>query len=72
MTESTDTRKERALLAGLCALSMDQSERSSDVTMEELAALVETAGGEVVVTLIQNRPSPDPEAWQARPVRPSR
>ena len=63
MTESTDTRKERALLAGLCALSMDQSERSSDVTMEELAALVETAGGEVVVTLIQNRPSPDPHSF---------
>lgn len=31
--------------------------------MEELAALVETAGGEVVVTLIQNRPSPDPRSF---------
>ena len=31
--------------------------------MEELAALVETAGGEVVVTLIQNRPFPEPRSF---------
>ncbi len=31
--------------------------------MEELAALVETAGGEVIITLIQNRPSPDPRSF---------
>ena len=42
---------------------MDYSERSSDSSMEELAALVETAGGEVIVTLIQNRPSPDPRSF---------
>ena len=42
---------------------MDYSERSSDSSMEELAALVETAGGEAIVTLIQNRPSPDPRSF---------
>ena len=42
---------------------MDYSERSSDSSMEELAALVETAGGEIIVTLIQNRPSPDPRSF---------
>ena len=42
---------------------MDYSERCSDSSMEELAALVETAGGEVIVTLIQNRPSPDPRSF---------
>lgn len=31
--------------------------------MEELAALVETAGGEVIVTLIQNRPTPEPRSF---------
>lgn len=31
--------------------------------MDELAALVETAGGEVVIKLIQNRPSPDPRTF---------
>ena len=51
------------LMAGLNAQSMDYSERSSDSSMEELAALVETAGGEVIVTLIQNRPSPDPRSF---------
>ena len=34
-----------------------------DVSMEELAALVETAGGEVVVTLIQSRPTPEPRSF---------
>ena len=42
---------------------MDRAERSSDISMEELAALVETAGGEVIVTMIQNRPSPDPRSF---------
>ena len=31
--------------------------------MDELAALVETAGGEAVITLIQNRPSPEPRSF---------
>ena len=31
--------------------------------MEELAALVETAGGEAVALLLQNRPSPDPRCF---------
>jgi GTP-binding protein HflX len=42
---------------------MDKKERSSDSSMEELAALVETAGGEVVVTLLQNRAAPDPKSF---------
>ena len=58
--QQTETKRERAILAGLSASSMDEHERSTDVSMEELAALVETAGGETVAILIQNRPSPDP------------
>ncbi len=38
-------------------------ERSDDNSMEELAALVETAGAEVVVTLIQNREAPEPRTY---------
>ena len=56
--ESIENKKERAVLAGLAAASMDIHERSSDVTMDELAALVETAGGEVAATMIQARPTP--------------
>lgn len=56
----TKKKKERAILAGLCASSMDENDRSSEISMEELAALVETAGGEVVAQIMQNRPTPDP------------
>ena len=58
-----ENKRERAVLAGLAAASMDAHERSSDVTMEELAALVETAGGEVIASMIQSRPSPDPRSF---------
>ena len=58
-----ENKKERAILAGLAAASMDEHERSSDVSMEELAALVETAGGETVAMLIQNRPTPEPRTF---------
>ncbi len=61
--EQTEIKKERAVLAGLAASSMDGKERSSEVSMEELAALVETAGGETVAMLIQSRPSPDPRCF---------
>ncbi len=61
--ENNDIKIERAVLAGLCANSMEQKERSSEVSMEELAALVETAGGEAVGMLIQNRPTPDPHSF---------
>ncbi len=61
--ENTTEKKERAILAGLSALSMDEHERSTEVSMEELAALVETAGGEAVAMLIQNRPTPEPRSF---------
>ena len=61
--ENTEIKKERAVLAGLSAASMDEHERSTDISMEELAALVETAGGEAVAMVIQNRPSPDPRSF---------
>ena len=62
-TEISENRKERAVLAGLAAASMEPSERSSEVSMEELAALVETAGGEAVAMLMQQRPTPDPRCF---------
>ena len=59
----TQNKKERAILAGLAAASMDERERSSEISMAELAALVETAGGETVITLIQSRPTPEPRSF---------
>ena len=61
--QNTQEKKERAVLAGLAAQSMDEHERSTDISMEELAALVETAGGETVAMLLQNRPTPDPRSF---------
>ena len=61
--ENNDIKTERAVLAGLSAGSMDISERSTDISMQELAALVETAGGEAVGMLVQNRPTPDPRSF---------
>ena len=61
--QNTQEKRERAILAGLAAQSMDEHERSSEVSMEELAALVETAGGETVAMLLQNRPAPDPRSF---------
>ena len=59
----TAVRKERAVLAGLSALSMEVRERSSDVSMDELASLVETAGGEPVAVIMQNLPSPNTHSF---------
>ena len=39
--ENTEIKRERAVLAGLSAASMDESERSTEISMEELAAHVE-------------------------------
>lgn len=61
--KETAVKKERAILAGLSASSMPENERSSDASMEELGALVETAGGEVVAMVTQSRPSPDPRSF---------
>ena len=56
-------KKERAILVGLSADSMEPEERSDDVTMAELAALLETAGGEAVGFSLQNRDTPDPGSF---------
>lgn len=61
--ENIEIKRERAALAGLSAASMDEHERSTEISMEELRALVETAGGETVAMIIQNRPSPDPRSF---------
>jgi len=51
--------KEKAVLAGLSANSMKEDERSTEISMEELAALVETAGGEAAAYVLQNKATPE-------------
>lgn len=54
-----EIKKEKAVLAGLSAFSMKEDERSTEISMEELGALVETAGGEVAAYLLQNKAAPE-------------
>lgn len=56
----TEKKMERAVCVGLNASCFEENEKSTDITMGELCALVETAGGEVAATLLQNRVTPDP------------
>ena len=60
---TNEKNKERAVLCGLAAACFAPGESSTDVSMAELAALVETAGGEPVAFLVQNRATPDPRSF---------
>ena len=51
--------KERVIIAGIHTGSRDYINDTTDESMRELTELVETAGGEVVGELVQNRPAPD-------------
>lgn len=42
---------------------MERSEQSTEESMDELAALVETAGGIAVGSVLQNRSTPDPRSF---------
>jgi len=50
---------ERAVLAGLSASSMPREARSTDESMKELEALLETAGGEACGVVFQNLDKPN-------------
>jgi len=54
-----ENKKEKAVLAGLSATSLPEDERATETSMQELAALVETAGGEAVAYLLQNKATPE-------------
>ncbi len=56
-------KRENAILAGIAADSMDKSERSTEVSMEELRSLLETAGGSACATVLQNRDAPDSRSF---------
>ncbi|MBR2716189.1 MAG: GTPase HflX [Oscillospiraceae bacterium] len=62
--QSFDTAApERAVIAGLNADALDRRERSTEDSLDELAALLETAGGVCVGRVLQNRPTPDPRTF---------
>lgn len=58
--QTTDTARERVLIAGFHAGSRELGLESTDETLDELEALISTAGGDVVLRTIQNRAAPEP------------
>lgn len=62
-TNEEERPRDRAVLAGLNSPRLDAQDNADDDTLEELAALVETAGGEVAATVLQNRSSPEPRTF---------
>lgn len=57
------TEPERAVLAGLAADSMKLHDRSTEESLDELEALLETAGGICVGRVLQNRRKPEPRTF---------
>ena len=63
MLERQTKEINRAVLVGLHAASLGKEENASDITLEELEALLETAGGSCVGTVLQNRQTPEPRTF---------
>ena len=55
--------QERAVLVGLNADCFTQAQTATDETLEELEALLETAGGFCTGKILQNRHTPDPHSF---------
>ena len=55
-----EEKKERAILIGLSCTGLQDFDNSDEDTMDELAELLETAGGVAEFRAMQNRPTPDP------------
>ena len=53
----------RAVLAGLSAPGLTREENATDESLEELAALLDTAGGTCLATVLQNKSAPDPRTF---------
>jgi len=51
---------EKAIIAGLAADSMNMRDRSTEESLDELEALLETAGGVCLARALQNRRTPEP------------
>ena len=54
---------ERAVLVGLTAACFKLHETATEETLEELEALLETAGGECTAKVLQNRHTPDAHSF---------
>ena len=63
MEATFETKQERAVLVGLNADCFRKEQTATDETLEELDALLETAGGFCTGKVLQNRHTPDPHSF---------
>ena len=63
MPDIEKTQFNRAVLVGLNAFSLSREENADEESMEELAALLETAGGRCAGVVTQSKDSPDPRTF---------
>ena len=61
--QETDKIRDKVVLVGLNSPVLKRDQNAGEDTLEELSALVETAGGETVGMVLQNRSSPDPRTF---------
>ena len=54
---------EKAIIIGLAADSMSKRDQSTEESLDELEALLETAGGICLARALQNRQTPDPRTF---------
>ena len=64
MIDKTNEKKiNRAVLVGLNAHCLTKEENATESSMEELAALLETAGGQTLGVVTQSKDTPDPRTF---------
>ena len=63
MENTFEKVQERAVLVGLNAACFTKEQTATEETLEELEALLETAGGFCTGKILQNRPNPDPHSF---------
>ncbi len=63
MESNFEARQERAVLVGLNADCFSLEQTASDASLEELEALLETAGGFCTAKVLQNRHTPDAHSF---------
>ena len=62
-TMPVEEHRDRVILVGLHANRLKAEENADEWSMDELAALTETAGGEPVARVLQNKEAPDPRTF---------
>ena len=61
--KQTQAARDRAILVGLSSPRLDKRENADEESLEELEALVETAGGVSVGVALQTLPAPNPRTF---------